>query len=350
MQNNPQRNQPDIKAALDVSREILIALSRNPSFDAVASGLSLYLALSGAGKRVTISSPSPITVEFNHLIGVDKVSNNLTNTGRNLIVSFPYQEGSIEKVSYNIENDTFHLVIEPREGYPTITPEKLGYTFGGGSYDTIIVVGAPSLNDLDSIYSQNQNLFTEKQVINIDNSASNARYGKINLVEPTLSSISEMVTNLLSSSGMRIDPDIATNLLAGITAGSNNFTSPTSGVATFEAAAICMRNGARKLGEGAVPQPSYQQTQPYQFPTQYNQPQNNQPQAYQPSPQQTVQQPVRPVQPRQQQLRPMQQPRIQQQQRPQVVPQQQQPNQQKKKVEAPPDWLKPKIYKGSTLL
>lgn len=356
MQNYPQPKIPDIRSVLDQSREVLISLGRNPSFDAAASGLSLYLALSSLGKRVTIVAPSAMTVEFNHLIGVDKISNNLSSGGRNLVVSFPYQEGSIEKVSYNIENDIFNLVIEPREGYPTITPDKLNYSFGGGTFDLIMVVNAPSLNDLDTIYSQNQNLFNEKQVINIDNNSANQRYGKINFVDQNASSVSEVVTKLLNSWGLRMDADIATNLLAGITSGSNNFTSPLSGVATFEAASICMKNGARKLSIDAVPtynQPQVQ-SQPYQFPTQPNNFQSgyqstnmNQPMDQVSPVSRPVPQPRMPSQPLRQ---PMPAPRMQPKAQQPRQPVNNQPAQQKKTDQAPPDWLKPKIYKGSTLL
>ncbi|OGG13653.1 hypothetical protein A2773_06280 [Candidatus Gottesmanbacteria bacterium RIFCSPHIGHO2_01_FULL_39_10] len=355
MQNSQNKGASDIKSVIDNSREILIATPRNPSMDSTASALSLYLSLSTLGKHVSVVSPSPMTVEFNQLVGVDKILNMVSNGGRNLVVSFPYQEGSIEKVSYNIENDVFHLVIEPREGYPTITAEKLSYSYGGGSFDTIIAIGASNLYDLDAIYNQNQSLFSEKQLINIDNNPANNRFGKVNIVDPNLASISEMVVNMISSLGVKIDPDIATNLLAGITSGSNNFTSPRSNGMTFEAAAICMRNGARKLGENV------QNAQPYQFPTtQYNQqPAYQAPVQPQSSPMPSYQQPApRPMQqpqvqqPRPQQFRP-QQPRMQQRPQPQPIPQPQQNQQglpQKKKPEAPPDWLKPKIYKGSTLL
>src|SRR3989344_4837471 len=133
MQNSQNRTSIDVKSIVDNSREILIAISKNSTMDSVASALSLYLSLSTLGKHVSVVSPSPMTVEFNQLVGVDKITTNVSTGGRNLVVSFPYQEGSIEKVSYNIENDVFHLVIEPREGYPTITPDKLSYAYGGGS-------------------------------------------------------------------------------------------------------------------------------------------------------------------------------------------------------------------------
>src|SRR3989344_7951076 len=199
MQNSQNKGASDIKSVIDNSREILIATPRNPSMDSTASALSLYLSLSTLGKHVSVVSPSPMTVEFNQLVGVDKILNMVSNGGRNLVVSFPYQEGSIEKVSYNIENDVFHLVIEPREGYPTITPDKLSYAYGGGSFDTVFVIGSTTLNDLDGIYAQNPSLFQEKQVVNIDNNPANSRFGKVNMVDPNVSTISEMVLNMIST-------------------------------------------------------------------------------------------------------------------------------------------------------
>lgn len=373
MQNFSQTPNQDIRQTLDSSQEILILMGRNPSFDSVSAGLSLYLAFSSIGKRVSISCPTPMTVEFNRLIGVDKVTQNLSNGGRNLVVSFPYVEGSIEKVSYNIENDVFNLVIEPREGYPTITQDKLAYSFGGGTFDCIFTVGVSSLDQVGALYDQNQALFSQKPVVNIDINPSNGRFGKINAVEQNFSSVSELVTNLLNTWNLRFDADTATNLLAGITFATNNFMSPTSGVSAFETAAILMRSGARRQDVPAQQTQAQAPAQPYQFPTPF--PQQNpmgpatqnlntnafpqtyqenqnapQPSLSQPSYPQPLQQPVRPQnfpsQPKVQPQRPMTPPA---QQNTNFRPQQQ-PPQQKKQETTPPDWLKPKIYKGSTLL
>ncbi len=371
MQNVPIKNQPDIRQVIDDSKEVLIALGKNPSFDSITSGLSLYLALSAAGKHATIVCPSPMTVEFNQLIGVDKVANSISNTGRNLVVSFPYQEGSIEKVSYNIESDVFNLVIEPREGYPAVTPDKLAYSFGGGNFDTIIVIGSASLYDLDQLYTQNEKLFADKQVINIDINSLNQRFGKINFIDQSVGSISEMIVSFLNAWGLRMDADTATNLLAGITAATQNFSSPKSGIASFEAATICMRSGARRLEVPTSYQPPVPQ-QPYQFPvgtqpaqnptaqpaTNYQQYPIASPNPYPPAYRSQASSLQPKVQPSQTQQRPitMQQPPRPQQQNQQPKPPFQpkspmmQPKQQPKKQDAPPDWLKPKIYKGSTLL
>ena len=104
-----------IRGLLEQAKSVAIIASPQPSIDAVAASLALYLALSATGKTVSVISTAPMTVEFSHLVGVDKIVNTIgTGDGRNMVISFPYQEGSIEKVSYNIEQETFNLVIEPR--------------------------------------------------------------------------------------------------------------------------------------------------------------------------------------------------------------------------------------------
>lgn len=319
------------KTLLDSAQSICIATGSNPSIDSLGAALSLYLSLSSLGKQVIIACPDQPRVEFSHLVGVDKLTNNLTSGGggKNLVVSFPYQEGSIEKVSYNIDNDLFNLVIEPRENYPQVTPDSIKYSYSGGKIDLIITISTTRLDNLNFIYQNNKDLFNQKPIINIDNQNQNSRYGKVNIIDNSVSSVSELAISAFSMLGLNLNPDIASNLYAGIVSGSQNFTSSTTSVTTFEAATICLRNGAKIL------QPTTQPNQansayfspPIPFPKTQKQPSFS-PQGPKPQRQQFVQkQPQRisnpPFQPS-----------------PKVQPHQ----------EAPPDWLKPKIFKGSTLL
>lgn len=312
------------RSLLEQTKEVLITLPENPKFDAVAASLSLYLGLSARGIAAAIVCPSEMTVEFSHLVGVDKITNNISNgQGKNLVISFPYQEGSIEKVSYNIENDTFNLVIEPREGYPMITQDTIRFSSSGGNTDLVITVGATKLADLGQLYGNNQGLFADKPVLNIDTDSQNTRFGRVNVVDPNVSSTSELMISLLSNVGISTNADIATNLLAGMTEATDNFSSSQTQASTYEAAAMCLRSGARKITQTKTSfQPATTSSQPV-MPTFSKQPmtprsgQQPKQKSFQPQPQQPQQQPQ---------------------------PQKKQGN------EAPPDWLKPKIYKGSTLL
>ncbi len=325
MINSTSDQTSQARSLVEQAKDVVIALPGNPTYDSVAAALSLYLGFSSRGIGVSVICPDQMIVEFNHLIGVDKVTNSISNgQGKNLVISFPYQEGSIEKVSYNIENETFNLVIEPREGYPLVTQDAIRFSQSGGNTDLIITVGVSQLSDLNNLYSNNQDLFSQKAVLNIDTSLQNARFGRVNIVDTNISSISELVIGLLSNFGMTMNADIATNLLAGLTTGSQNFASPQTQASTYEAAAMCIRSGARKTMQ--TPQPV--------MPT-FNKPIMNG-KTQQPNPRQ----------------QPQFTPQVRSQQQQQQPTFQQAPQQPPKKQtnEAPPDWLKPKIYKGSTLL
>src|SRR3990167_5446946 len=120
-----------IRSLLQNAQSVLIAMGQDADDDAIAAGLSLYLILSKMRKQPTIISPADVKVGQAYLFGVDKISKQLSG-GNTLVISLPYKEGTIEKVSYNIENDKFNLVIEPRGESLTFAPEEVEYNFGKG--------------------------------------------------------------------------------------------------------------------------------------------------------------------------------------------------------------------------
>ena len=62
------------KSLIGPAKSILIMLPSEASFDQVASGLALYLALlTEEGKEINVYAPSPMVVEFNRLVGVNKI-------------------------------------------------------------------------------------------------------------------------------------------------------------------------------------------------------------------------------------------------------------------------------------
>ena len=340
MMQLPSDQLKELHTLIDRAKEIMLALPKSPNLDKTATALSFFLALSGKGKQVKIVCPEQMTVEFNQLVGVDKITTSATGgNGRNLIISFPYQEGSIEKVSYNIENDTFNLVIEPREGYPIISSNDMRYSFGGGNVDIIITIGVAILTDLNSLYQNSQDLFATKPIINIDSQNQNQRFGKLNIIDPSVSSVSELGMYLLSQLNLPVDPDIASNLLAGITSGSQNFTSKETSITTFEAATVCLRNGARKSMPNT---PHFQPAnfQPPQHPAAPKPAFTSYPIPNSPFPKSSGGIKTPQIEPKQSTMsQPHQPPYKQTSSYPKQQP-----------AEAPPDWLKPKIYKGSTLL
>ncbi len=345
---SPQQNQQpvDINKTLSQIRELItknnsgiVVLPAKATPDAIAAGTSIYLALTRMGKTVTlVASENPQS----DLIGVDKIQNNLTTGGNNLVVSFPYTEGSIDKVDYKIEDERFNLIVAPREGHEKLQPKDVQFSYTGGKIEFIIVIDSPNLNALGGIYQNNENKFSGKNIVNIDRHLINNNFGTINMVVKTSSSTSELVFQVIRSLGVELDKDMATNLYTGIATATNTFSSYSVNADTFETVSQLLRAGAvrRPIPQMARPgmpgmssMPGMRMPQqPMQNP--YAQQQPPQQMSYTPTPQ--------PMPPQ----APYMRPRAEQQQKPieDIEPEVQ--VSEGNDDNGPENWLKPKIFSG----
>ncbi len=310
------------------AKDIVVVTHGNPTMDSMGGSLALMLGLASLGKQSTVICPDPMTVGLSSFVGADKVGKEFGK--KNFVVSLDYEDGSIEKVSYNIEGKKFNLVIEHRPGFAPMTADKAQYSYQGVNADLIITVDSLTLTDFGAVYEQHKDMFAGKQIINIDFHNANANYGAINLVDPGASSTSELVAEFLATLGVKLTTDIATNLLNAIYAATNNFQNTNVTSMAFEVASVCLKAGAKRFGVAddstrrAVPAavtggpvtdipvvtPKPVQSEPKVYI-------NNNPVSSPSVPQQTVQPPSAPSAP--------------------VTP-------------PPDDWLKPMIFKSSTLL
>lgn len=224
---------------VESSSSILILLPTKPYFDQVAAGLSLFLSLKEK-KNVTISCPSQMIVEFNRLVGIDRISSELGN--KNLTMKFcNYNASDIEKVSYDIEKGEFRLTIIPKVGFSSPKKEDINFLYTGVSADTLILIGGGNISHFPSISSKE---ITGSKIVHIG-LRDLAEENLISFDRPS-SSVSEIIANLLEESGFYVDPDIATNLLAGIEDGSGNFSSPEVSAETFQIVANLIKAGGRR--------------------------------------------------------------------------------------------------------
>jgi len=234
--NNNSQTTSRIVEVIGKGTSGIIVLPQNPTVDAIAATTSL-------GKTVTIVCTSPVQSD---LMGADKIQANLSVGGDNLVVSFPYADGSIDKIDYNIQGQFFNLTIAPRAGFPKLNPNQVTYSYTGGSFDFIVAVDMPNLNSAGPLYADNQAMFQGKNIINIDRHLTNGFFGTINFVNKTSSSTSELALKTLQALQVELDRDIATNLYAGISTATNNFTAYSVNAETFETIATLLKAGAMK--------------------------------------------------------------------------------------------------------
>ncbi len=322
-----------LKEAIAQSNSIGITVGQNPSIDEMGAALSLYLLLRNANKRVSIASPTDPIVEISSLVGIDRVQRNFGGDAGDLVVSFPYKEGEIEKVSYTLENNFLNIIVKSSEQGLSFGERDVRYARGSGSIDLLLVVGATSLDQIGDVVDSQK--LANISIINIDNDPNNQGYGDIVLVTPEASSVSEHVGDIALTLGFTIDQDSAQNLLSGIMNATNNFQDPRTSSLAFEISALLMKHGAQRMG--VQPTSRYQSL-------------NNQP-----APRNNLSQPMSSIrqqfdQPQQQEESIRQPQSVQQPMRSSTISEQSdQVEQPEDHNEKPPlDWLAPKVYKGSS--
>ncbi|MDP2637443.1 MAG: hypothetical protein Q8P26_00075 [Candidatus Levybacteria bacterium] len=233
-----------IQDLLARNENIGIAVGKNPGIDEMAAALSLYLALSGVGKKVTVASPTEPIVEVSSLVGIDKVKMGFEgNSGSgDLTVSFPYKEGEIEKISYTLEEGKLNILVKAGENGLSFREQDIEFKRSGSVLGLLFVIGTPRISDLGTAFDMEA--LKDSKVINIDYKPENQGFGDIPLIGRNSSSVSELIASFLSSLGLKIDVDIASNLMSGIISATDNFQSSSTSALAFETAASLMKKGA----------------------------------------------------------------------------------------------------------
>ena len=120
----------------------------------------------------------------------------------------------------------------------------------------IFVIGARTLEDLGELYQQEKALLDNKSktLVNLSTLDKNSQFGTVNLYDPTASGCSEIMAAIIKALELNLEPDMATNLLAGIEAATQNL-SQAGSADTFEAVVELMRLGGQRnhLAPAAAP-------------------------------------------------------------------------------------------------
>jgi len=87
---------PRIAEVIGKNQAGVILLPPNPSLDAAAAATALYLSLNSGLKNISLVCDNP-KLKYD-LIGIDKIQSDLTISGDNLVISFPYIDEQLIKL------------------------------------------------------------------------------------------------------------------------------------------------------------------------------------------------------------------------------------------------------------
>jgi len=264
------------KAISDAS-SLVVVLPTKPTFDQVAAALAIQLSLSKS-KGATIYSPFDMTVEFNRLIGVNKISKDLGN--KNLVVKLrDYPGENVERVSADIENGEFYLTVIPKPGKTAPNKDQLEFSYSGISSDLAILIGGaneshfPIMNEKEMegakyVHIGVKELSNTKNIMSVGRPASSDSEIAASVILDHNYQNSQVQKDMQSTDNVlfEISPDLATNLLMGIEDASDGFVKE-SNADTFMIVSQLMRAGGvrqskQEFGSSNFPQGSIpEQTQ-----------------------------------------------------------------------------------------
>lgn len=221
---------------LQDAASVAVVLPPSPEPHIVGAGLSLFLALEGSGKRVDIACPTLMLVEANRFVGVQHIAPKLS--GRNLVLSFDYLKDAIEKVSYNVENDKFNLVITPKPGHAPLNHEGVTYSYSGTLGDVVVLVGSSDVNVTQELLGNGETL-ADRKILTVSPA-------------PNGSLCSE-IARIIAILGVTPDIDTVNNLFHALLLETQQFIRASA--SDFETAAALVRAGA------TIPQPHREEQQ-----------------------------------------------------------------------------------------
>lgn len=229
---------------IEYSNKILIVGHGNPDGDSLGSTLAFYFILKKLEKDVTAAVVGQIPEVYKFLPNLEVLSTDF-GEAQDLVITIDASDPKIDKLSYNIKDGKLNVIITPEKG--SIDTKNIKFTQGGLAYDLVIVLDCSEPSQLQYLYENNKQIFTENPVINIDHHPTNKYFGKVNVVDPEASSTSEILVSIIESLGQNLmDANIATYLLTGIIYDTWSFqNSNTTPKALTVAAQLCA-TGARK--------------------------------------------------------------------------------------------------------
>ncbi len=228
------------------AKKVLCVTQSPVRADGIASVLSMHILLSKLGKEVISVIPDGIKKNLKFLPEQEKIETQLGEEG-DFVISVSTKDAKIERVKYVMEDDCVDILITPK--LKSFSPEDVTFRHNLADFDIIIVLDSPSLSNLGSIFEDHTHLFSEKTVINISNCPDSEFFGKINWVDTSKSSTSEMLFHLLEHEKdlyKQVDENIATTLLTGIIASTGSFLESSTVASGFESAGKLQELGAKQ--------------------------------------------------------------------------------------------------------
>ena len=243
---NEKTPRSQLVAKLKSANNILVTVSRNPSVDQLATALALTFALVKMDKHATavFSGDTPSAINF---LEPEKIFTNSVDSLRDFVISLDKEKA--DRLRYKVEGDFVKIYITPYK--TTISEKDLEFNEGDFNIELVIAVGVKEKDHLDEAISAHGKLLHDATVATLsltDNKK--GLFGSINWQNVEAGSLSEMVADLIDDLSddkkPLLDEPIATALLTGVVAATDQFRNDKTSASVMTLAANLMAKGANQ--------------------------------------------------------------------------------------------------------
>ena len=227
-----------VLAKIKEAESVLVALSNDPSVDEIAAAMGLSMALDAAGKHVTAiySGKTPNVLEF---LKPEERFETGTESLQDFVIAL--NKDKADHLRYKIDGDFVKVYVTPYK--TTISGDDIEFSRGDYNVDLVISLNVPAATELDAALKEHGRIMHDATSVNITNGAA-GKFGDVEWVEPSASSISEMVAKLAFEIDADMDAATATALLTGLVAATDRFKNPATTPDAMVLAAKLMGAGA----------------------------------------------------------------------------------------------------------
>lgn len=233
--------------ALQKAQNIVCFIHPQATYDAVAAATAFSLALEKTGRNVTVACEAPMRPEYSELAGIEEVTQTVGN--RDLVISFDYSEEQVDKVNYNVDEESkrFELIITPQKGGATLDPRTVEFRQAGLSAEIVVLFGFHSFDELGEYYTDEKYTIDSAFSLAITQNKVPAFAKLHQTLQSQGFSYSEWVYFALRQLQVPdLQGPVAMNILSGIEYATNRLQQVTN-ARTFETLAQLMRAGAKRM-------------------------------------------------------------------------------------------------------
>jgi nanoRNase/pAp phosphatase (c-di-AMP/oligoRNAs hydrolase) len=209
--NNTEKHKL-ITELLGEAQSIAIVPSKMGGSDSFCAGAGLFHILKSNNKKVSFIYPGLLPEGSEEVFSKEDITSDLK--ARELVVAVDYRGTKIDKIQYLTVDDIFYLKMAsvPQD----FDVSKITTNLMGANHDVFVVIGARMPQDLGQTYTELEHNFANAEVINLDITDRNTRFGHFNIVDPLKDSMSLLTMHTAIEWDFKITAEAAKAFLMGI--------------------------------------------------------------------------------------------------------------------------------------